>query len=102
MPRKVFGRVITDRIEVMCRAPGDVARPLGAGLYQALTRSELAGMGERDADDWPALACAAGLSRVDSRCGSLRHRRGHLDDQPREAVPRVGRAACLRKGLSVM
>ena len=34
-----------------------VVRPLDA-LYQPLEQAALARIGERDADDWPALACA--------------------------------------------
>ncbi len=35
-----------------------VVRPIEIELYQALQQAALARIGERDADDWPALACA--------------------------------------------
>lgn len=35
-----------------------VVRPLAAELYQPLEEQALARIGERDPDDWPALACA--------------------------------------------
>ncbi len=35
-----------------------VVRPLDAELYQPLEEPALARIGERDPDDWPALACA--------------------------------------------
>lgn len=35
-----------------------VVRPLAAELYQPLEQQALARIGERDPDDWPALACA--------------------------------------------
>ena len=35
-----------------------VVRPIEVDLYQALERQALARIGERDSDDWPALACA--------------------------------------------
>lgn len=35
-----------------------VVRPIEAELYQGLEQQALARIGERDADDWPALACA--------------------------------------------
>lgn len=35
-----------------------VVRPIEAELYQHLERQALARIGERDPDDWPALACA--------------------------------------------
>ena len=35
-----------------------VVHPVNAELYQPLERSALARIGDRDPDDWPALACA--------------------------------------------
>ena len=35
-----------------------VVRPVEAELYQPLEQQALARIGERDPDDWPALACA--------------------------------------------
>lgn len=35
-----------------------VVRPIDAELYESLERSALARIGDRDPDDWPALACA--------------------------------------------
>jgi predicted nucleic acid-binding protein len=43
---------------VMLEALQSVVRPLDAELYQALEQPALARIGERDPDDWPALACA--------------------------------------------
>ena len=38
-----------------------VVRPIDAEMYQGLRLQALARIGERDADDWPALACALTL-----------------------------------------
>ncbi len=38
-----------------------VVRPVDIELYQALRQAALARIGERDTDDWPALACALRL-----------------------------------------
>ncbi|MBV8503498.1 MAG: nucleotide-binding protein [Paucibacter sp.] len=35
-----------------------VVRPLDSDLYRSFEQPALARIGERDADDWPALACA--------------------------------------------
>jgi predicted nucleic acid-binding protein len=43
---------------VMLEALQSVVRPLDAELYQAMEQAALARIGERDPDDWPALACA--------------------------------------------
>jgi predicted nucleic acid-binding protein len=43
---------------VVLEALQSVVRPLDAELYQALEQAALARIGERDPDDWPALACA--------------------------------------------
>ena len=37
-------------------------RPIDAELYQPLEQQALARIGERDPEDWPALACAVMLS----------------------------------------
>lgn len=39
-----------------------VVRPIDAELYQPLEQQALARIGERDPEDWPALACALMLS----------------------------------------
>jgi len=40
-----------------------IVRPLDVELYQSLQQAALARIGERDPDDWPALACALMLGR---------------------------------------
>jgi hypothetical protein len=69
-----------------------VVHPLDTEVYQPLQAQALARIGERDPNDWPALACAGlragvGLSGMDRGCRLLWHRRGHVDHQPREALP---------------
>lgn len=40
------------------KALADVVRPMGAEFYQQQESRALARIGDRDADDWPVLACA--------------------------------------------
>jgi len=47
----------------------NVVRPIDVELYGSLERSALARIGERDADDWPALACARARCCCTASCG---------------------------------